>query len=877
MSEPSLSVAVVTGVTDAGGAVDPRPAVATTGPYEYVLGEAQQLHADVTEGASPATVAWDTDLDGVADDATGTDPVVDLPVGRHLVTAVVTDEAGFERREMTSVTIGRDADHLRELAVPFTVIGVADSGINPYHEEFSAATYPDPEVLELTRNFTRPPSEYLEGYPEDAKPLPISTGEGYFPEKDSYLWSVSEQGDGTFAGDYVETGQLYWIPGTKIIGAIDAGGSTGVTSGDDSHPILDDNGHGTGSTSVSTGNRYGYCPTCLIVLVEALDETVAAGYDWIDISSNSFGAVGGVPLGLALGPDEPTRVAAERGQLTFFAAGNGTGNAFATTPILTYGSSPNGADWVITVGATREDNQGAIISDGYPVHISALGDGDLPSACRTGDTGQCAFGGTSAATPYTSGAFGMILTRIRDALGDTESGQRPGQVVAEGTPIPDSPYLSDGQLTRAELRAVGLKTATPRGQGTGPDTTYPFPWTYSGDQSVYFEGYGSSGPAHVERAVAVLLGDMPLPARPDADAFFADDCDYRDSLYGSYDRDGDGEDDPCSEAGFAQYTGDGPSDNTDPTQDDFDATRDGIEDGAVLTEPFTYALHREERYEPDTPAPGMAVGTGTNPADLLETDVCSEEFNEQFMSRTVGEEDGDVELCFDARITSVPAAFRPKGIFTATDQLGGALPVGSQVSATIYMQSSEPTVASLEGVLKATDREVGRSAAVQQPVSPAGWTAFQLDFTTERLVAPGEQLTFHLVHAGARSWAYGYNGDHESVLTITPAGAPEEGNEFGVTIDEVTTTAEGLVASGTVAFPDLGPDPQLAGFHAPVAGRPGRRRRRRLRPPDVGGGRSGHRNLDGRAARHRRQPADRSRASGPVPVGGDNRGDQPDR
>ena len=107
----------------------------------------------------------------------------------------------------------------------------------------------------------------------------------------------------------------------------------------------------------------------------------------------------------------------------------------------------------------------------------------------------------------------------------------------------------------------------------------------------------------------------------------------------------------------------------------------------------------------------MAVGTGTNPADLLETDVCSEEFNEQFMSRTVGEEDGDVELCFDARITSVPAAFRPKGIFTATDQLGGALPAGSQVSATIYMQSSEPTVASLEGVLKATDREVGRSAA----------------------------------------------------------------------------------------------------------------------------------------------------------------------
>ncbi|MBN2622973.1 MAG: hypothetical protein JXA83_06390, partial [Acidimicrobiales bacterium] len=173
------------------------------------------------------------------------------------------------------------------------------------------------------------------------------------------------------------------------------------------------------------------------------------------------------------------------------------------------------------------------------------------------------------------------------------------------------------------------------------------------------------------------------------------------------------------------------------------------------------------------------------------------------------------EVCFDNRITSVPAAFRPKGIFTATDQLGAALPAGSTVTATVHMQSSEPAAASLEGVLKATDREVGRSTAVQQVVSPAGWTAFELELTTDRLVAAGEQLTFHLVHAGVRSWAYGYNGDHASSLTITPAAAPAEGNEFGVTVDQVTADGGTVVASGAVAFPDLGPDPQLAGFHAP--------------------------------------------------------------
>lgn len=812
VNDPSLR-AVVTATAAAGEAADPRPDLDVTGPYEFVVGAPQQVEA-VVEGGDAPTVAWDTDLDGIADDASGPTPVLDLPVGRHLVTAVVTDAAGYERREMTSVTVGRDADHLRELAVPFTVIGIADSGINPYHAEYSAATYPDPEVLELTRNFTRHPSEYIEGYPEDAKALPATIGEGYFPARDTYLWNVVEDDDGVASGEYVDTGTLHWIPGTKIIGAVDAGGSTGATSGADTHPILDDNGHGTGSTSVSAGNRYGYCPTCLLVLVEALDETVAAGYDWIDLSSNSFGAIGGVPIGAAVGPDEPTKQAAERGQLTFFSAGNGTGNAFATTPVLTHGSSPNGADWVITVGATREDNQGAIISDGFPVHISALGDGDLPSACRTGDTGQCAFGGTSAASPYTAGAFGRILTEVRDVLGDTESGQRPGQVIAEGAPVPGSPYLGDGQLTRAELRAVGLKTALPRGDGQGPDTDYPFPWTWEGDGSIFFEGYGSAGPAHAERAIAVLLGDMELPDRSEADQFFAIDCDVRDGYYGSYDRDGDGEADPCAEAGFARYTGSGPVENVDPTQDDFDAARGGIADGVVLTDPVTYFLHRQPRFEPDRDPATVAEDptTAGDPSDVLETDVCAEGDNEQFMSRV--DTADDVEVCFDNRITSVPAAFRPKGIFTATDQLGAALPGGSSVTATIFMQSSEPTVASLEGVLKATDREVGRTTAVQQPVNPAGWTAFELELTTDRLVAAGEQLTFHLVHAGVRSWAYGYNGDHASSITITPAAAPDTGNEFGVTIDEVEEQDGLLTLSGTVAFPDLGADPQLAGFHA---------------------------------------------------------------
>src|SRR6202008_2867597 len=118
----------------------------------------------------------------------------------------------------------------------------------------------------------------------------------------------------------------------------------------------------------------------------------------------------------------------------------------------------------------RGDNQRAVVGDGIPVDISAWGDGNLPSACRTGTVGQCAFGGTSAATPYTAGIFGTVLTEVRRAIGDGRAGQGPGQVVAEGVAIPGSVYLDDGKLTRSELRDAVLKTAFPLNQDNKPST-----------------------------------------------------------------------------------------------------------------------------------------------------------------------------------------------------------------------------------------------------------------------------------------------------------------------------------------------------------------------------------------------------------------------
>ena len=782
---------------------DPRPVVESGGPYRFAIGDAQNLNGTVSGGASPVATAWDTNADGVFE-TSGTDVSVNLPAGRHIVTLKATDASGLERRQTTSVLVA-DPERLAQETTAVTVIAINDSGINPYHLEFSAQTYPDPDVLALTENFTRHPSEYIPGYPADAQALPITLGQGYYPTQDKPIWT----GNTT-----IQPSKLYWIPGTKIIGAIDKGALVASNTGEDKHPILDDNGHGSGSASVSAGNRYGYCPTCLLLVVEALDATVAAKYSWVDISSNSFGYVGGLPLGLAFGPSEETRAAAERGQTTLFAAGNGIGNAF-DVPIATYGSDQTGPDWNITVGALRRDNQRAVVGDGIPVHISAWGDGNLPSACRTGTVGQCAFGGTSAATPYTAGVFGTVLTRVRQAVGDGAAGQKAGQVVAEGLPV-ESPFLADGRLTRSELREAVLKTAYPLNVENNP-SMFPYPATapYTGDPNVLFEGYGAATPESAQRAIDVLLGNADLPERPFEDDFFALDRQIRDSIYGGYDRTADGEPD---------YEGLAALGLTREMVSTYEGSLAALRAAGELaaqaaaavpaqpagTNPINYYLHRR-----------VAAAPGTSD--------CAAVNNEQYTDRA--DTAGDLEPCFESRVTSVAAAYRPVGIFASTDTLDAPLPAGSRVDVNLYIAGETPSMIRPTGVLMATDREIGTGAGAFQPVLGSGpggaacrtlgeacWTPYKFSFATTRPAFTGEQLTFQVQLIGARSWAFGFEGAHNSRISITPAPAPESGLEFGVTITEPTadsrpSESESVIAGGTATFPDLGEDPTGAGEH----------------------------------------------------------------
>ena len=787
----------VVGTVASGG--DPRPAVVSGGPYRFALGATQALDGTVTGGAQPVVTGWDTDGDGVFE-TTGTDITTRFAEGQHVVTLKATDANGLERRETTTVLVA-DPAQIAAQTTPVTVIGVADSGINPYHLEFSAQTYPDPAVLELTGNFSKHPSEYIPGYPKDAEEIPITLGEGYFPAQDARLWNGNET---------IKPSKLYWIPGTKIVGAIDAGGSTGVTSGEDTRPILDDNGHGSGSASVSAGNRYGYCPTCVLVIVEALDESVVAGLPWVDISTNSFGYVGGIPIGPVVGANAETRAAAERGQTTLFAAGNGVGNAF-DVPISTYGSDQTGPDWNVTVGAIRRDNQRAIIGDGIPVHISAWGDGNLPSACRTGTVGQCAFGGTSAATPYTAGVFGTALTEVRRVLGDGKAGQKPGQVVASGLPVDESVFLQDGKLTRSELREAVLKTAQPLNQRNDV-SPFPIPLTapYLGESNVLFEGYGAATPESGKRAVDVLLGRGVLPERPFEEDFFALDRQIRDTIYGGYDRDGNGTVDSEAVAGQTVTPADvSTTQKTLAVMSKFARLDLTVPSQALGSNDLRFYLHRRV-----AAAPGVTGCAATNNESYLDTQDTA----------------GDLEPCFESRVTSVVAAYRPLGIFPSTGTLDAPLPAGSKVNVDLYIAGETPSVIRPTGVFMATDRELGTGTGAALPVVGSGpggaacgtlgegcWTRYQFSFETARPAFSGEQVTFQVQLVGARSWAFGHEGAHASKITVVPAAQPAQGLGFSVRITEPANGSEvtegKITAGGTVQFPNLGSDPTGAGDH----------------------------------------------------------------
>ena len=131
---------------------------------------------------------------------------------------------------------------------PVAVLALNDSGINPYHQAFR----------DCSARAQCHPSTYIPGYPRSAKPLRLTL--------DAPDWGRAALADCKI-WDGVKPGKLYWVPGTRIVGAV----AFGVPFDSEvcNEPlILDVHGHGTMTASRAAGAGHGACPECSIVSVQ---------------------------------------------------------------------------------------------------------------------------------------------------------------------------------------------------------------------------------------------------------------------------------------------------------------------------------------------------------------------------------------------------------------------------------------------------------------------------------------------------------------------------------------------------------------------------------------------------------------------------------
>ncbi len=392
-----------------------------------------------------------------------------------------------------------------------TVVAVVDFNFVPYHWDLLASKMPQASDADASNDLLldRPPHKWLPGFPRPSKFASYNRLDLTLNEKDPKTPIQSLDQADTAKWEKVKNSTFeeinyYWMPGTKVIGAVEfAGAKLHGTTGD----------HGTGVTSVSVGNIHGTCPECLLVFLnvdsgvprtEANALRWAMAQPWIDVVTNSYGhGVAKIYNGRGV---EESRRASERGQTIFFSGGNGMENAYTATN-STYHSSEKGPDWIVTVGAVspgannyyedglRTSEHASYLGAGKPVDVAGIGL-DYPSAYQAdtvAGTGRFGFSGTSNAAPTVAGSYARALYLARRDLKGPSRVQRRG-VVATGKPYRCGPArrdceLGDGRLTAAELRTRLLHGAihTPAGMTTYAGGELPA----VGEDEFMNEGHGS--------------------------------------------------------------------------------------------------------------------------------------------------------------------------------------------------------------------------------------------------------------------------------------------------------------------------------------------------------------------------------------------------
>ncbi|MGH2692604.1 MAG: S8 family serine peptidase [Actinomycetota bacterium] len=414
-----------------------------------------------------------------------------------------------------------------------TVIAVIDSGIAPYHWDFLASKMPQATDADPSNDLPldQAPDTWLPGFPSTSSFNEYRGLDLTLDGENESRSIASLQSADTATWNTVKTStpgsvKYYWLPGTKVIGAVTFGAGLKINAGVGTH--------GQGTTSVSVGNIYGGCPECLLVFIQY--GSVASGEQaiewalsqpWIDGISNSYGFSAAERDRLYSGSDtEAQKVASERGQTVFFSSGNGMSNTF-TIPNQTFFSSQEGPDWIVTVGGVHT-NGASYTGAGKPADIAGLGTA-YPSAYGGSTvTGSGNFSGTSNATPTIAGMYGRALYRARQVLSGSSRTQAAGVVAVADAPFacgdvrPDC-ELGDGALTASELRTRLFQGAVHTAQGMMPGTINNPTLPPLGEDEYLNEGYGTyfvrkngvdAWMTEFERIVGPLEGRAAALARP---------------------------------------------------------------------------------------------------------------------------------------------------------------------------------------------------------------------------------------------------------------------------------------------------------------------------------------------------------------------------
>jgi hypothetical protein len=365
------------------------------------------------------------------------------------------------------------------------IVAVLDTGINPYHHIFRE------------ERINSHPNEYLEGYPLNSTALNFTMSDRFAFSDDASVWNS------------LEREKLYYIPGTKIIGAISFGEYNDATNGNvqGTVPILDEIGHGTATAGTVCLN----CPEAYIVTVEVgtggnMSAALkwAANQSWIDIITISIGQVANIPSDIYLkaindisGTSYPMwcegdELAWQNGKIVIVAAGN------EPTPSITDNSGP---PWAISVGGWFRNAKCESLVASKTVDF--VSDFVVVVPTRDSYNEYTENSGTSFSAPTAAGTISKIIYELRCAL-NYSNGIRDCILINS----------SEKKIGNRDIRAALNKTAIYYGTEdfnpfnvTTDELTYGLGFIPVNPVAPWLQmGWGYVGPEIVDDAVALLLG-----------------------------------------------------------------------------------------------------------------------------------------------------------------------------------------------------------------------------------------------------------------------------------------------------------------------------------------------------------------------------------